>query len=382
MNKSVVGFIVGILIIAIGVAGWMIAQGLQEEAAQVERESTETAQQDAAPAEKIPELSVTQEPEDKGEMAPPPADPPPSADNTPDENTGTPAAVTITRIIGEDGKFSPGGTVDVTLKLDADNGGALRALGIEETYPPAFEFDSFVGPNRPDVPRVASPGSLEFAWITMPEFPYEFTYRLKVPAGATDAARFSGQALYRTDGDEMRSPVAESVASAGEPTATPAEDETQTADAKPAEEMTEETPAPAEAPAPEAPVADNATVTLERAIAAEGYTAGQPLQVSMTISYDGQTPVSALSVMETLPQGWTFGEWVSGPAPPVKPTAGRAGTLPFIWIQVPEFPAVIEYTVNVPDGEIGERQMSAEAVYRRTGGEEKSPPAVTMVSNL
>lgn len=387
MNKSVVGFVAGILVIAIAIVCYLIVQGLDVKTDLTKQDVAKSEPQDATPAP---------EPADIGELAPPP-DAPPADTPAPETRETTPAEVTFTRVVGTDGSYTPGGTVDVTLRVDAVNASALRALGIEESYPPTFAFDSFVSANRPDVPRVASPGSLEFAWINMPEFPYEFTYRLRAPAGATDPARFSGQTLFRTDGDEMRSSVVVSAAPAGEPAPASEMDaatETPATDTGAAPEQTPASPEPSPAPAatPDSPaptpavdepkVADNAIVAVERSVAVEGYTAGQPLEISINMAYDGESPVMAMSLIETLPTGWTFGEWKTGTAPAVKPPANKAGILTFIWIQTPEFPLTFSYTVNVPEGEQGERQLVGEAVYRRTGEEEKSPLAVTAISNL
>ncbi|HOD51992.1 MAG TPA: tandem-95 repeat protein, partial [Candidatus Hydrogenedentes bacterium] len=113
-------------------------------------------------------------------------------------------------------------------------------------------------------------------------------------------------------------------------------------------------------------VADVPVETLEisREVSPERYTPGQTLDVAVTFTYDGSDPVTALGLFETLPDGWTYVEPVSGPSAVISPTPGQGGTLEFAWLAVPAFPATFVYRVEVPAEESGTQMISGYAEYR------------------
>lgn len=103
------------------------------------------------------------------------------------------------------------------------------------------------------------------------------------------------------------------------------------------------------------------------------YTPGTPLTVKTTMNYTGTEPVTALALQSTLPQAWTYGGIKGELKPAIDPPAGTTGQLTLIWIQIPAFPAIIEYTVDVPDWAEGTYSLSSQAIYRTLGGELQSP---------
>ena len=57
----------------------------------------------------------------------------------------------------------------------------------------------------PDVVRSQDDSEmLEFAWTTTPSFPSSFTYRVTVPEEESGQQEITGEALYRTTGEELR----------------------------------------------------------------------------------------------------------------------------------------------------------------------------------
>ena len=122
-------------------------------------------------------------------------------------------------------------------------------------------------------------------------------------------------------------------------------------------------------------------IDVTHAIAAGGYTAGQTLEVSTTLTFTGTSKVSALALVETLPLGWTFDKVTGGATPAVSPANGKTGNVTFIWVDVPAFPATLTYTLNVPAGETGARSLVGKAAYRTDGGQIEGPPGATEVTN-
>lgn len=102
--------------------------------------------------------------------------------------------------------YLPGETLEITLRLESQGGSAVRALGIVETMPEGFTFVGLVGGATPDIFGVPGRGGkLELAWVTVPEFPITFSYSVKTSDSAIAARGFSGFAVFRCGGPEMRS---------------------------------------------------------------------------------------------------------------------------------------------------------------------------------
>ncbi len=340
MNKSaVVGFIVGI--IAILVVGTVLLISSR------------------APQPRTVSPNVVQETQVPVAPPAPPVTPPAAQDLAPTE-------LRLSRSIAADGVYQPGAPVDVTLTLTSEGDDPVRAMGVVEHLPDGWTFDSVVSGNRPDLsPPRGRDATLEFVWFNIPKFPTTFTYRLNVAPAVQGRHDITGEALYRTSGPELRSPMVSSAVNMSE-TAAPA---TAAAALPPA--------APAAPPAP-----SGEGFSLGRNIAAGGYIPGQPLDVELVMNYGSSDPVTAVAVMETLPAGWTFEKVTGGAAPAVAPKPGAEGVLSFVWINVPSWPASFTYAARVPDGESGVKQLSGEARYRTSGPEERGAPIVTELKPL
>jgi len=148
--------------------------------------------------------------------------------------------LTMMRELANGGAYQKGGTMDVTLTLASEGSEPVRAMGVVENLPDGWTFDGVVSTDRPDLsPQKGRDKKLEFAWFNIPKFPATFTYRIKAADTLDGTRELTGEALYRTNGPELRSPAVTSILTPGGP-----------APAAPAE-----APAPAPAPAPATPAA-------------------------------------------------------------------------------------------------------------------------------
>ncbi len=90
--------------------------------------------------------------------------------------------------------------LEITLEVEARNGGSVSALGLTEFLPDGWRYAGssqsvFAGPAAGDT------GYADFAWHPVPAFPYSFTYTVDWAATgdlAADLAAFQGELVYRT----------------------------------------------------------------------------------------------------------------------------------------------------------------------------------------
>ncbi len=163
--------------------------------------------------------------------------------------------LTMMRELANGGAYQKGGTMDVTLTLATEGAEPVRAMGVVENLPEGWTFDGVVSTDRPDLsPPKGRDKKLEFAWFNIPKFPASFTYRIKASETLDGTRELTGEALYRTNGPELRSPAIASILTPGgpapaAPAATPAP--APAPEAAPAAA----TPAPAPEAAPAAPEA-------------------------------------------------------------------------------------------------------------------------------
>lgn len=393
MNKwSIVGFVFGL--VCIGVVGYILLDVSREEGGM---QVTERPVAGAPPAQTPQATNVarqTPQPADRNVQRPAPTLAPQTARQTPPAATDapqhTPAKLFLTREV-QGGRYQPGGTVDVTLSFLKEGTEPVTAMGMEETMPEGWTFEGFASQEGalPDIKRVVG-NKLEFAWFNIPQYPATFSYRLRVPQNAAGAQDITGEALYRTSGDEQRTglivtPLEQGEAAPAAPEAMPQPE----AQPSPAPEAVPAPPAAAEPAAetlaepaaPETPEARTqpeeakaeesapATggITIAQRTAAPVFKPGETVQVDVELGYSGAEAVSAVGLQTVLPDGWTFEAITGGAAPTVAPQQGRTGVLEFAWIEVPQWPAKFSYTVRVPESENASREIATTALYHTTG---------------
>ncbi len=105
-------------------------------------------------------------------------------------------------------------TLDVSVTLSHTNPTALTALSLTEELPPGWTFAGLVtnkatGSEPPTLVRADDDsGSVDFAWITMPEqWPLTLTYRVNVPTGSVGNQTFTGTATCREDAGPLSAPI-------------------------------------------------------------------------------------------------------------------------------------------------------------------------------
>lgn len=110
-----------------------------------------------------------------------------------------------------------------------------------------------------------------------------------------------------------------------------------------------------------------------RVVRGGGVGAGNRLDVTLYLEYTGADPLSALGVIERLPEGWTF-DGVSGGGALVQPAPGAGGSLEFAWYPVPAFPLEFQYSVRFPAGsDVGAAfaTLGGETIHRTLAGEQQ-----------
>lgn len=365
MNKTALGFGIGLVLIAAGAVAYLALVGQQPP-------QPAAAPDKALDAAKLADAAQKPEPEPKAEAPAPEAMPePPKPPAQPP--VAKPTRLVLTRTIPDAAAFKEKEVLDVIIRIEqAEGNDPVRAMGMQEQLPPGYVLDTFDGPRQPDVkPPAGTRGLLEFAWFQFPEgfFPAEFTYRIKKAGDVEGTPEFSGQVLFRTSGNELRSGVVKTLL--GDATQPPAE-----MPAAPAAPAPEAAAPPAQDPS--TPKTVDANVALTRSIKGAGYTPGQPVTIEVLLEGNGSTPVSAIAVVETAPPGWTFESVEGANVPPIKPAVGAQGNLSFIFIDVPAFPATFTYTLKPPADATGEQQLKGKVAYRAAnapfeGGELVTP---------
>lgn len=119
-------------------------------------------------------------------------------------------------------------------------------------------------------------------------------------------------------------------------------------------------------------------MTLARAVTQGGICeAGQTVEVTLTLNYDGGEMITALAIIELLPEGWTLDGWVSGAIPNI--VLGQSDLLQMAWIFVPAMPVTLTYRAKAPAVPVGCQDIRGQVVYRTSGGELRSQATVTAV---
>jgi hypothetical protein len=176
----------------------------------------------AGPREADPAPASTREPVPTPEapatpaLAPPEAVPeavePPTEPSAISESaaTGDLPKVRFERIVPEGG-YTPGAPLDVQLGMDYPaEGFPVTALAVVESLPRGWTFAEVTSEIKPDImPAEGAQDTLEFIWISVPEFPMQLTYTANVPLSEGGGTReIRGRTLYRTDGGQRKTPDA------------------------------------------------------------------------------------------------------------------------------------------------------------------------------
>jgi hypothetical protein len=109
------------------------------------------------------------------------------------------------------------------------------------------------------------------------------------------------------------------------------------------------------------------------------YTAGETVNVTVTMSLFTDGSLNALGLEDLVPEGWTYDGLVSGQLPDVTPNMGEGGLLEFSWVfSIPEnFPFTFTYRLNVPSDEAGGTSIVGRGIALISETEEQTDELTT-----
>lgn len=112
------------------------------------------------------------------------------------------------------------------------------------------------------------------------------------------------------------------------------------------------------------------------------YSPGQPLEIVISITASQNEGVTALGLIEAIPEGWAFASarGISGPTPAIMPAPGTTAKLEFAWITPPTFPYSFAFTLNVPESANGPATISGQAEYRTDGPRQLANPDIITIA--
>ena len=258
--------------------------------------------------------------------------------------------------------YIPGQNIDVTIHIDKEGPQDITAVGFQDTLPAGWTYVGLAdtGTPPPEFPSEGQTNLLEFAYVSVPVFPVEFTYTVQVPNDFTGSAviggdivvgteRKSSAVVYRTCGDSIFSPKVETLLKGVVP-----------------------------------------CILVSRSFTHNYYVPGEVVEVTINFRINPDHPcegmVSALGYEETIPTGWTYEGPLAteNPTPPIVPNYGATGTLSFAYIYVPTLTgngSSFTYRIIAAADSSGPQQISGFAKYRLSGGELQSDVAVSELIN-
>lgn len=252
--------------------------------------------------------------------------------------------------------YIPGQDIYVTIRIEKEGPQAITALGFQDTLPAGWTYQGLLEGSLPVEPTIGKTGLLEFAYITIPSFPAQFTYIVNVPNSFSGPAVIGGNivegsetkssaVVYRTCGDPILSPKVETQLDGAVP-----------------------------------------CLLVSRSFTRNYYVPGEVVEVTINIRINPDSPcpsaVTALGYEEFIPAGWTYeGPLASeNPTPPIVPNYGATGTLAFAYIFVPNLSgsgASFTYRMKASESSSGPQTITGRAKYRLSGGELLSDIAVS-----
>ena len=116
------------------------------------------------------------------------------------EETGT--LITAQRAIIPEAPVEPGEQVLVNVVIICSEPGNLTALGLREILPAGWTFvDVIASGDIPDqTDSDSEQNTVSFAWLDIPDFPMQFTYRIQAPDTCEGSAFLAGALIFRFTG--------------------------------------------------------------------------------------------------------------------------------------------------------------------------------------
>lgn len=105
-----------------------------------------------------------------------------------------------------------------------------------------------------------------------------------------------------------------------------------------------------------------------RQIDGPGYVPGGSVELEVTLSYPGASPLTILALREVIPAGWTFIGLTGGNMPGIAPAAGSAGTLNFSFGNtIPALPVSFRYRIAAPASASGDKLVRGNPIFAFNG---------------
>lgn len=239
------------------------------------------------------------------------------------------SCVTLSRSLPTE--YVPGQPVAVTVDLASTCVLTPEALSVQEDIPDGWTVSDVQGVETPT--NAPEEGVLDFSFATIPAFPASFSYVLTPPVDSAGAACIVGVVHHTVAGTELTS--------------------SQRLNCLTGPSCVSYTRSEVRCPEP-----------------------GTSFDVTITIEETCSANLTALSVTETMPPGWSYGGLV-GDGPGIYPSMGATGDLAFAYITAPALPVSFTYTVNVPPNNVEPFLITGEAQYRTVGVAEFSDTVVS-----
>lgn len=145
-----------------------------------------------------------------GQTPPASVDPVKVAEDALEETVETPAQgngpFTVTQTLPE--AYTPAAAMTASVTMNYEGTEPVTALALQLKLPLGWQFDTLeTGPKPAIEPKAGATDTLTLVWITAPAFPATLSYTVQVPDWAEGTLTMEAQAIYRTLGDELQSPV-------------------------------------------------------------------------------------------------------------------------------------------------------------------------------
>lgn len=106
--------------------------------------------------------------------------------------------------IPEGNRYIPGKELIIKIEFTYMGVSSVTALGLVTEVPQQCTFEGLVSGALPPIyPTVGTGGKLEFAWIFIPSFPFEFSFKVKIDEEYASPLTITSYGMYRTDGPNI-----------------------------------------------------------------------------------------------------------------------------------------------------------------------------------
>ncbi len=105
--------------------------------------------------------------------------------------------------------YVPGKAITVKVNLTKNTSEQILALGVSSLFPVGWKFKSLISGNTPAVyptsDKETSNGidPFDFAWISIPSFPFSFSFIVEIPSNMQSSCQITSKAMFRKTGPQL-----------------------------------------------------------------------------------------------------------------------------------------------------------------------------------